>query len=89
MLKNTIKKMFLRLFTFSSALFMMNFNVLADSNSNTSENEISVLADVSLKGDLDENGTLTYSDLSILQQYLAGTKQLSANQLDTCGCKFG
>jgi hypothetical protein len=81
MLKNTIKKTVLRLFTFSSALFMMNFNVLADLNSNISENEISVLADGSLKGDLDENGTLTYSDLSILQQYLAGTKQLSANQL--------
>ncbi len=81
MLKNTIKKTVLWLFIFSSVLFMLNFNVLADSNSNISKNEISILADVLLKGDLDEDGTLTYSDLSILQQYLAGTKQLSASQL--------
>jgi len=87
MIKNHINKSlktFSLLFTLSFAVSLISFNVLADTNESTlnvSENGISALANTSLKGDLDEDGVLTYSDLAILQQYLGGTKQLTANQL--------
>lgn len=81
---NKFLKIIFLLFTFSYVLFLISFNVLADDDKlvlNVSENKISTFAGTLLKGDLDEDGILTYSDLSILQQYLAGTKELSSNQL--------
>ena len=77
-------KLILLFFAFLSALFFTNFNVRAEVNeaalADTENNGIAMLS-TSVKGDLDGDGTLTYFDLSILQRYLAGSKELSAQQL--------
>ncbi len=77
-------KFILPLFAFLSTLIFASFNVYAEVNetalADTENNKIAALS-TSITGDLDEDGTLTYFDLSILQQYLAGLKVLSAQQL--------